>query len=704
MTKRFLILICTAALIAAAGCVKETYNMNMLSGKAHLSPVLGISAVKGDISISDLVEPNDTVVFDENNLVKFVFTLDSVIDLKLEDFYDFDEIFSFNEVYTIGEVNISPFQRSLTYTLDQISSSFSPAQRAQFLALDGTTNPFPSFPLTDLGEAIIPVIENFEYATFSEGSIDISVTNNLTAPLNNIIVRLYNTIDHTPVGDEVVIPPLDPGQTGVASITLPGLTVSNSLTAAVVLAGSPGTADPVLIDLGGSNIMAGVSGHNLLVRSGRVIVPEQILSPDEKKDTVTIDPGPDIELVRFKAKTGDLKYSAQTQSPLRTIISILLPTALRSGTPLSRGIFIHPYSVTSGTINVDNMEVDLSTDPGQQYNRIPFEHTLNVTSYGNMVSFNSEDVYNIEAELVSSVFDYIEGYFGQETHMDETDTLDPGLNDLLKKFTGDIFLSNPSIKLNYSNSFGIPVSVSIDAEGHKGPQSVPLGLAPFEIDHPVDNVTRDITSSFLINKSNSSLPQLISMPPDEIIFTGSAKLNPDGNTGSGNNFVFNNSRVTGSLEIEIPMDLRISNLQFADTVSNFLRQDNPEDDTFFNTEDFEFMRIDLTVKNGFPLGVSVSMHLYDSVSNTILRSVTAENILDAAPVDATGKVTGPMESRTSIEFTREFFSSVNDADNIIFTFTMNSTDGGTKDVSIYAGYRIDFRAVLVLKPDIKFDL
>ncbi|HSL85481.1 MAG TPA: hypothetical protein VK861_00940, partial [Bacteroidales bacterium] len=472
MAKRFLILICAAVLITAYGCVKETYNMNLLSGKAHVSPVLGISAVKGDISISDLVEPNDTIVFDENNLVKFVFTLDSVIDLKLEDFYDFDRIFTFNEVYTIGEVNIAPFQRSQTYTLDQISTNFSPAQRTQFLTLDGTTNPFPSFPLTDLGESTIAVIENFEYATFSGGTIDISVTNNLTAAQNNINVRLYNTVGHTPVGDEVVIPLLGPGQTGVASISLPGLTVSNSLTAAVVLAGSPGTAHPVMIDLEGSNIRVGVSGLNLLIRSGRVIVPEQILSPDEKKDTVTIDPGPDIELVRFKVKSGDLKYRAETQCPLRVIVTLLMPTALRSGTPLSRNIFIHPYSSTPGTINVDNIEIDLSGDPDQPYNRVPFEHTLNVTSYGNMVNFNSGDIYNVEVELVDSDFDYIEGYFGQETHMGDTDTLNPGLNDLLRKFTGDIFLSNPSIKLNYGNSFGLPVSVSIDAEGHKGLESV----------------------------------------------------------------------------------------------------------------------------------------------------------------------------------------------------------------------------------------
>ncbi len=32
-----------------------------------------------------------------------------------------------------------------------------------------------------------------------------------------------------------------------------------------------------------------------------------------------------------------------------------------------------------------------------------------------------------------------------------------------------------------------------------------------------------------------------------------------------------------------------------------------------NPEDFEFLRIDITAENGFPLGVSLSIILYDSV-------------------------------------------------------------------------------------------
>ena len=60
--------------------------MKMLSKQAYISPTLAISAVTGDVSFSDAVKSNDTVVFDQNKFVTLVFKKNSVVDLKLTDF------------------------------------------------------------------------------------------------------------------------------------------------------------------------------------------------------------------------------------------------------------------------------------------------------------------------------------------------------------------------------------------------------------------------------------------------------------------------------------------------------------------------------------------------------------------------------------------------------------------------------------------
>jgi hypothetical protein len=182
-------------------------------------------------------------------------------------------------------------------------------------------------------------------------------------------------------------------------------------------------------------------------------------------------------------------------------------------------------------------------------------------------------------------------------------------------------------------------------------------------------------------------------------------MNPDGNDGSRDNYIFGDSRCfIGPLEVEVPMELRINNLQFTDTVDNFMQNDDPDDESPVNPEDFEFLRIDIDAENGFPLGVSLSMTLYDSATHVNKCTIDATDILEPASVDINGKVTGPKECSTSIEITREFWNSINVADKIIFKFTLVSTDNGSKDVKIYSDYKINFKAAIVLKPDIKFDL
>jgi len=353
---------------------------------------------------------------------------------------------------------------------------------------------------------------------------------------------------------------------------------------------------------------------------------------------------------------------------------------------------------------VDNSIIDLSTISTQPYNLLPVEQNITISSNGNMVNFNSTDEVTVTLELLNPDFDYVKGFFGQETEYIEPDTLDLDIKDILRKISGDFLLSSPSVKLNYSNSFALPVEVDLLATGFKADETLDLGMDPFTLSYPAAPDERDITGVFTIDKTNSTLPELVSMPPEIIRFSGSAKMNPQGNTGSRDNYVFGDSRFIGSLEIEIPMELRMTSLQFADTVDNFLQIEDSEDGNPVDPDDFEFLRIDINAENGFPVGVSLSIILYDSVAGVNRSTVDAENILEPAPVDNNGRVTNPVECNTSIEITREFWDSVDLSDKIIFKFTMNTTDNGSKDVKIYSDYKINFNASLVLKPDLKFDL
>jgi hypothetical protein len=688
MIRRSFLFISVIMVLSTTGCIKETYDMKKLSKKAHLTPTMAISAIKGDISLSDIVKSNDTVVFDQNNFVKIIFKKDSVLDLKMADFYDLNNMVSFSQAYTLGNLSLAPFQATVGYTLNQI------------IALnDGSPHPFPAFGSTDLGEKTFS-FTNFENAVFKSGFLDISIKNNLNASLYSITMNLYNTGGHTTIVSGVTIPPISAGQTGTYSIDLTDKAVTNSIIAAIVLSGSPGNSTPVLIGLNNSNIQVTIQGRDMKVKSGRVILPTQTISSLDNKDTITVNLGSGVELDELKITTGNLSYHILKQSTLTISLTISMPSALSGVTPVSKLINIGTGSQFDGSISFDNTIVDLGTDPLQPFNRVPLEYSISVSSTG-MVNFNATDEIRLDLKLLNPVFDYVKGYFGQKIETIDPDTLNLEIEDILSHITGTFRISSPSIKINYSNSFAIPIQITFNATGKRKAETVNLGLMPFTLTYPVAPANRDVSASYAINNSNSLLSELISMPPEEIRFSGTAKMNPSGNDGQRNNYVFGNSRFLGSLEVEVPMEFRINNLQFTDTLDNFL-DDEGSSDNPVKPENFELLRVDINAKNGFPLGVSLKMSLYDSMTNKIKSSVNATGILEPAPVDINGRVKpGEVtETSTSIEFTKEFFSSINKADKIIFQFTLNTTGNGSKDVKIYSDYRIDFNAALVVKPDI----
>jgi len=170
--------------------------------------------------------------------------------------------------------------------------------------------------------------------------------------------------------------------------------------------------------------------------------------------------------------------------------------------------------------------------------------------------------------------------------------------------------------------------------------------------------------------------------------------------GEENNAIGAN-RLLGSLEIDVPLDLSLNNMQFKDTVNNFIKSDNG--DNPLDPADFQLLRIKVSAKNGFPLGAALKMSLYDSVTKTIRSTVEATSLLNPAPVDVNGKANGVTETSTTIEFTKEFFSFVNKTDKIIFTITLNTTGTVPQEVKIYSDYRINFNAALVVKPEINFN-
>jgi len=667
-----------------SGCIKETYNMNKLSGKINYSPTLSVVAANGTISLSDLVKQNDTVKFDSLKFVKVVFKKDSVINFKLKDYFDLSNMVAFSKGYKLGNLKLDDFQSTISFPLSSFSSSITPSP------VNGTFI-FPPFGTINLPNTSFNGINNFQNAVFFSGTITISVKNNLPVQLNSIKISLFNSVGPTPIGGQVTVNPITSGGTQTATIDLAGKTVTNSVFATVILTGSPGSGTPVLINLA-KTIDVGISATNLQVQSGRVILPSQPISYLSGIDIVSFNPGNSIEIERLRVTTGSIGYTLVSNGGVSGSFAFSIPT-----TPvIAKTITMNGPTNLTSSVSLNNTDVDLSTDVNQNFNRIPVTYSINVNSNGTLINFNSTDSVHININMLNPNLDYVKGYFGQISEQINQDDLKTGLDDFLNHMSGQIHISNPSITLNYSNSFGIPIQVTLNASGKRKTQSVSLGLNPFTIAYPTTLTTRDVTSSFKIDKTNSSLPDLISLPPSDITFSGSGKMNPSGRpTGVNTNYIFGNSRFLGSVEVNVPLQLWMKNLQFSDTLDNFLKLKTTDNTSFMDS-----LQIKIVANNGFPLGASLQVMLYDSVKKVVIRTINATDLIMPAPVDINGKVTGKTASSVTIDFSKDFFTAVNTANKVIFMFTLNTTGNGANDIKVYSDYSISFTASLLVKANI----
>ncbi|MBK7134563.1 MAG: hypothetical protein IPH69_17625 [Bacteroidales bacterium] len=542
--------------------------------------------------------------------------------------------------------------------------------------------------------------QNFDNAVFQSGYLDVTVTNNLTTPISGVGINLLNSADRSAIGS-VIIPTVQPGQTQSSSLDLTDKKLTNTVIAAIVLSGSSGTSTPVTISLNNSSVSVTARGRDLKIKSGKILIPTQQIASLDNKDTISFDPGFGIELDEVKIASGNLSYTINSGTILSASINLKLPTVIRNNSAVTHSINTGTGTQYNGTIDFTGTLIDLGSDIAQPFNRIPLEYSISVGSNGLLVNYNSTDKIDIDLSLEKPEFDYVKGFFGQESELIEPDTLDLDIDDILNRITGTFLISSPSIRLNYSNSFAIPIKVDFQATGRRGTETINLGLDPFTIASP-QFPDRDISSSIVIDKNNSDLPELISLPPGKLIFSGSADMNPGGNNGQRDNYVFGNSRFLGSAEVEVPLEFRMNNLQFSDTVDNFLKAD--DEDSPIKPENFKTLELNLTAKNGFPLGVAVKMGLYDSVSKTVLNTIDASTLLGAAKVDTnTGKVIESKETTTNLKLTREFFDDIRNADQIIILFALNTSNDGSVDVKIYSDYSIQFKSSVLFRPEIIFN-
>ena len=644
------------------GCIKDKYDFNKLSTQAKIGQQWALPIVYGSMKMENMVKPNDTIVFEDNGAVKVVYRQDSIFSLAASDYMKLED-----QDPDSTNIALGPFHLNDFHTIKNIPNT--------------------------TGTSQLPFFQTFTHVTFAGGTVSVTVTNNLSTEITSLTLRLHNTGDHTVIGSDLVYSNIAAHNSMTRTFDLAGLTTTHAWSVEVVSIAPAVTVDP-------DGLTISILSTNVSALSGNAIIPDQVFYHEAGNYDLNQDT---IQLTLFGVRKG--LFAVTVNSPLQEHLSfnITFPTGKKNADTLAYSFVTNGSGTYEDTLHLAGAIIDLGTDPAQPYNTLPYRYRVSLVSSGNLVDFDVTQVLKFKYQMKDLAFQTMQGYFGEKEYVFDKDTLDVGLDDFFSNIKGTLSLTNPQVNILYANGFGIPAEIALDVTGKtKSGKEQALNAPPMRIQLPANSTDPPVDGVLAFTKDNTDIVKLIDLHPSTILYGGKAAVNPDGFQG-WTNFISYNSSIVLGLEVEVPLEFKMQDLQLQDTIDNPFFDDQ-SDSSDFSLRNFKDVKLRLKAENGFPVGMSFRVYIYEKTSGTILDSVLFNQIIQAAPVDAEGRVTEAASSDQTVEINEIQLNELANTPDLIVAGVFNSSDGGAKSVKIYTDYTFDFKLGVQTRLNYEFDL
>lgn len=664
------------------GCEKDFKNVEL----PEWSPTIAIPLLSTSLSMDDIIEESENIQFDDDYLIRFVYTEDTIISVVVSDLVDLPAQEPFLESYKLGVITISDFGIFDSISLGSLLESVDPELQSLIEENNGETIYFPPFSNVEPYLLELPMIEELVSAHFSSGSLNLEVTNKYPISLTDVVMELRNINDNSIVA-ALEIENIDPLETQLHVINLSEKDITNELELELISFSSPGSGpdpyDPtswVTINLDDALVMDFYSA-DLEVSSGIAHIEEQIFNLEIENIDLSLE---DYSLSRidFKNTAIDYSFTSGIQADISVKISMLNAHYLSSGEMVTIDILI-PYSSggnpVTGQVDLSGASFDLSSSN----NTIPIEYELGIYPIGGNIEFDSSNQVQLEMNFGEIDFSLIQGYFGKTTF--EFDQGEFDLNfDFLNYFEGDLTIADAEISLNYMNSLGLPIAakfemIAYDEEDNAqglNYQSSP-GNDSMYFDFP-EITGETVNNQILISESTSDIGEFLGLPPSRIEYSGMVATNTFGN--SVENFVTDESEILLGFEINTPFSIIANNVAFQDTMNL-----NVGDSLELN---INYANIKMNVHNGFPFEMNLQLILIDSVSMNHLDTITFDQSIASAEVDDQGKVEAPVSSLISIIIDEQTFENLKESNKSIIKARISGANGGDQAIKFYSNYEL----------------
>jgi hypothetical protein len=398
-------------------------------------------------------------------------------------------------------------------------------------------------------------------------------------------------------------------------------------------------------------------------------------------DTFQFSNGEIIDSIKMKA--GAMAVHVSSTYKQMGSLKIIVPKLTKNKVPLEILVDINKSDGTFSTIkNYDLTGYKLELEhPNGAINTMSYNYTAKLVNNG--AGIQAGNNIKVTIDLKDVAFSSMFGYIGQRQ-----------LVNTVKHFTVPLFkdvsnpklqFANPLIRVRSVNSFGVPANVelyNVKAVSDKDNKTVPMVFAssvnPFLINHP----TKFGATSFdtaIFDRSTVNIDQALEIGPNNIFYGIRSFSNP---AGKAINFVADSSKIKIDLDIEIPLDMKTSLLEFSDTIDLDL--------TDIDTEDIKSLILHTAFENGMPLDLNMQIYLLDQDHRPVDTLFTAANqpIVKSGTLNQEGKVTQSSTKETDVIFHQSQLPLLKKVKYAMIKAGIITSNNGATFVKLYSTYNL----------------
>ena len=347
---------------------------------------------------------------------------------------------------------------------------------------------------------------------------------------------------------------------------------------------------------------------------------------------------------------------------------------------------------TTSIYNLEDYTLRLTDSPADR-SLIGIIYTIRLNPTSGIIQ-RGDKVIDFQVGLSEITYDVIYGYFGQ-FYLD-LDSINIPLDLYNPIDQGSFYFENAELRLFFSNSFGIPVEMTINEFGTLGRNglftaitggNLPAPDVPIILGYPgLQEVGETVVNSFILSSENSNLFNALETGPTELRLIVTGRINP---TGTEYNFITDSSEYKVLLELFLPLNGYAKNLVVSDTL-DFIFSD------FYNRPPEEIKRLilRLNITNGFPLNMMIQAYFFDE--NDLLLDSLFTDLLDPgrsipAAVDNNGD--GKVEPLTlepiEVELSRQQIDNISSSQYMVIYFSL-TTPGADQEPPENVQFYLDY--------------